>query len=71
MRNDIKEARLKKGLTQTQLADLIGKDQAAVSRYESGALAIDAQTAPLIAKALDMDILAVLYPTQQSKKKAA
>jgi transcriptional regulator with XRE-family HTH domain len=62
MRTDIRKARLAKGLTQAQLAELIGKDQAAISRYESGCLAIDVPTAPLIAQALDMDVLKVLYP---------
>lgn len=71
MRIDIKDARIAKGLTQDQLADQIGKSQAVVSRYESGEIPIDAQIAPLIASALGMNILAVLYGIQASKEKAA
>jgi len=70
MRTDIRNARLKKRLTQAQLGELIGKDQTAVSRYESGLLAIDAATAPEIARALGMDVLSVLYPDKQKLKAA-
>jgi ribosome-binding protein aMBF1 (putative translation factor) len=66
-RNDLKEARIAAGLTQTELAAKIDKTQTVVSRYESGEYAIDVDTAPVLARALSMDVLDVLYP----KKKAA
>jgi transcriptional regulator with XRE-family HTH domain len=61
MREDIRQARLKKGFTQQQIADAIGTRQGTVSRYESGAIPIDAEVAPKLAKILGMRILAVLY----------
>ena len=39
--NLLREMRIEAGLTQTDLAALIGKDQAFVSRYESGQRRLD------------------------------
>jgi transcriptional regulator with XRE-family HTH domain len=66
-RNDLKDARLALGLTQTELGDLVGKTQTVISRYESGESAIDVDAAPLIAAALKIGVLDVLY----QKDKAA
>lgn len=68
-RTDLIEARARKGLTQTQLAALIDAYQGDVSKIEQGKLAITVERAPLIAKALDLDVLAVLYP--QPNRRAA
>ena len=61
-RQDLKDARKARKLTQGQLAEKIGKDQAYVSRIESGGYRVDADVAPLIAKALRMSLMRVLYP---------
>lgn len=73
MRPDLREARSKAGLTQAELGEKIGRDQATVSRYESGGFDVDKDIAPAIAKALGMDLLDVLYPKKPSstKRKAA
>jgi transcriptional regulator with XRE-family HTH domain len=71
MRTDLKDAREAKGFTQREMADKIGKSQGVVSRYETGHYEFDAQTALVIAKVLGMDVLAVLYPKLNGKKKAA
>ena len=67
MRNDLKKARCEKGLTQGDLADKIGKSQSVVSRYESGDSPIDTATAPLIAAALGLSIIEVLYPASEQE----
>lgn len=66
MRNDLKRARIAAGLTQRELADKVGKDQAAISRYEKGKLAPDLGVAPKLAKLLGLPILSVLYPDKQA-----
>lgn len=72
MRIDLKNARVEKGLTQTQLAELIGKDQGIVSRYENGKSTFGADTAKAIAETLGLSVLDVLYPPQtRSRRKAA
>jgi transcriptional regulator with XRE-family HTH domain len=65
MRTDLIEARKAKGLTQTQLADLIGRDQSDVSRYESGKRQVDVDCAPRLAQALGLSIVEVLYGPQR------
>lgn len=75
MRTDIQKARKAKGLTQQQLADAIGRDQATVARYEAGKTDIGKDIALPLSKALDMSVLDVLYPgsskTIRPKRKAA
>lgn len=74
MREDLRKARIAAGLNQAELARLIGKDQGAVSRIESGKQTIDAAAAPLIAAALGIDVLHVLYgpaPTAETREGAA
>ena len=49
---DIAAARKKKGLTQAQLAELVGVDQALVSRWESGRVKPNAESMEKIREAL-------------------
>lgn len=75
MRTDIQQARKAKGLTQQQLAEAIGRDQATVARYEAGKTDIGKDIALPIASALGMSVLDVLYPKQakptRQKREAA
>lgn len=71
MRNDLRDARVKANLTQARLAELIGRDQASISRYESGEAAIGTDIAPVIADALGLSVLEVLYPKQPSSNDRA
>lgn len=73
MRDDLKQARIDAKLTQEELAARVGKDQGAISRYESGKLAPDVQVAPLLAEALRIPLLQVLYGRKYAEpaKKAA
>lgn len=61
MRNDLKDARIALDLTQTQVAELIGKSQSDVSRYESGQTEVDRSAAPKLAAALGLPLIQVLY----------
>lgn len=70
MRTDIRDARLAKGLTQVQLAELLGLQQGDVSKVECGHMRISVEKAPKWAAALDMQIVALLYPPQSDDKAA-
>lgn len=61
MRSDLTTARKAKGLTQGQLANLVGIDQGAISKIEKGDRSISTTLAPRLAHALGLDVLAVLY----------
>lgn len=50
--NRIREARVKKGLTAKQLAEMIGSDRAQVVRWESGKQGMYLESAFALAKAL-------------------
>src|SRR4051794_7340078 len=52
----IREARERRGLTQEALGQLIGRNQHAISHYESGTRAIVVTELPAIAKALQVPI---------------
>ena len=75
MRTDIQQARKAKGLTQRQLAEAIGRDQAAVARYEAGTQEIGKEVAPALSRELGIPLLDVLYPpdpkSSKPKRKAA
>lgn len=71
MRADLKEARKAKGITQAEMALMLGKTQGVISRYETGHYVFDAKTAMQISKILELDVLKVLYPEPASKKKKA
>ena len=62
MRNDLREARIAQKLSQAELAKKIGKDQAYVSRIESGSYKLDLDVAPALSKALRIPLMRVLYP---------
>lgn len=55
----IKGLRKAKGLTQGQLADIAGIDQARVSKIEAGTANAEASTLAAIASALDVEIIMV------------
>lgn len=61
MANVLKIARLSAGLTQQQVADRLGCDQSAVSRYEQGKADVSKELAPKYAELLKIDVLSVLY----------
>ena len=72
MREDLKTARRKAGITQAQLAERVGVTQDVISRYESGKRSVDLDVAPKIAKVLRISVLAVLYsPAERNEQKAA
>ena len=55
----LKTARESKGLTQSALAEKVGKDQAYISRLEAGRVAPQLATLTEIARALDLEIMLV------------
>lgn len=56
----IREARIRQGLTQADVADAIGKQRAAYAQYERGAAAIDMDVWTKIAKVLHLDLAKVM-----------
>lgn len=52
----IKEIRKKKGITQIELAEIIGIDQSTLSRYENGKRKVDIKTAQKIAIAFEVSL---------------
>ena len=50
----VMKARIKKGITQTEFADLVGTKQPAIARIESGYCNIRIRTLNKIAEALDV-----------------
>lgn len=56
----IKEARERKGLSQTELAERLGVTKATVSGYETGASSPTVSTLQKIAKALDIPLKIIL-----------
>lgn len=61
MHSHLREARRRKGLTQAAVALAIGRDQATVSKYESGGSRVDPSVAPKLAEVLGLPVLDVLY----------
>ena len=61
MHSHLRAARIQKGLTQAAVAAAIGRDQATVSKYESGSSKVDQAVAPKLAEVLGIGILEVLY----------
>jgi len=53
----IREARERLGISQDQLAEMVSKDQAAISAYELGKRRIAAVDLPIFAKVLNISIL--------------
>lgn len=59
----LKSARIKKNISQEELASLLGKDQTYVSKYESGIRRLDVVEVFDICKALDInmkDIISIM-----------
>lgn len=52
----LKEAREKKGLTQPELAKLVGKSQSAISYFESGAKTPSGNVSALLSDVLEVSI---------------
>lgn len=52
----LQELRAKRGLSQTQLADMAGIGRAHLSQIENGAVAVRLETLDAIARALDMKL---------------
>lgn len=57
---DVKEARIKKGLTQVELAEQIGISQSAISEIESGDLRPSTSVLVRLADVLDLDLDALV-----------
>lgn len=62
----MKEERIKKGLTQQELADLANVSLKTVKRYESGAKAMQLEVAYNIANALDISLQRLLPANNQN-----
>lgn len=62
----IKDARKRAGLTQEELANLIGVKRSVISKYENGQIEPRFQTIREIANALDITITEFLPPSQYS-----
>jgi transcriptional regulator with XRE-family HTH domain len=56
----LKKARQDKGITQVQLAELLGKPQSFVAKFESGERRLDVVEFARIAKLLDVSALETL-----------
>ncbi|HEV8013517.1 MAG TPA: helix-turn-helix transcriptional regulator [Pontimonas sp.] len=54
----LQQARLEKGLTQMQLAELVGEPQSTISQLESGSATIYLKRLLALAKALDLELTA-------------
>lgn len=73
MRNDLKRAREDAGLTQQDLAAIIGENYASsnICRIEAGEQNVSVEVAPKLAAALGLDVLDVLYPKLSKRGRAA
>ena len=62
----IKEARLRAGLTQTELADRLGKAQSEVARWERGAVLPSLESLRRVVRACGLEIRFELVPEDDS-----
>ena len=62
---EIRTLREKKGLSQSQLAELVGTTQSAIARLEGGRISPSLPTLDRIANALDAELTVSLTDTQQ------
>jgi transcriptional regulator with XRE-family HTH domain len=69
MSDHLRKAREALGLTQAQVAEAIGRDQPAVSRYERGARP-DLSIVPAYAKVLEITEMQVLFGATPSDQAA-
>ena len=65
----IREARIKKNYTQSELGDLIGVSNKAVSRWENGKTQPDIQTLSMLASTLEVSEEDLIYGPSDSEKK--
>lgn len=63
----IKEARELKGLSQTQLGNLIGVKYRQISGYESGSVGLSLETAESLAASLGVPLINLLFPGETPK----
>lgn len=61
----IREARLRAGLTQTQLAERTGRDRSVVARWEQGAVSPSLETLLELVRACGFDLPLELAPYEQ------
>ena len=61
LKNRIRELRIKKGLSQTQLAKMAGTTQNTISSIETGQCGASAYTAALICQALECEFADCFY----------
>jgi transcriptional regulator with XRE-family HTH domain len=62
----IREARLRAGLTQYELAERTGRDRSVIARWEQGAVAPSAETLAELVRACGFDIPLELVPYDES-----
>ena len=62
---EIRALRERKGLSQRQLAELVGTTQSAIARLEGGRISPSLPTLDRIANALDAELTVTLTDTQQ------
>jgi len=66
----IREARLRAGLTQTELAQRAGRDRSVVARWEQGAVAPSVETLVALVRAcgFDLPLELVAYDTEGDRR---
>src|SRR5919204_2474497 len=62
----IREARLRAGLTQAELAERTGRDRSVIARWEQGAVAPSVETLVELVRACGFDLPLVLVPHDTS-----
>lgn len=63
----LRQARVEAGMLQTQLAELLGRKQAFVSKYESGARGLDAVDFLAILDMTGCDVVRVIEEMRKTK----
>lgn len=64
----IREARLRAGLTQQQLADRTGRERSVIARWEQGAVSPSIDNLIAVVHACDFELPLVLVPRDTSRK---
>src|SRR6478736_6599606 len=64
----IREARLRAGLTQAELAERTGRDRSVVARWEQGVVAPSVETLLELVRACDFDLALELHPYDDSRE---
>ncbi|CAN5178914.1 hypothetical protein BH18ACT14_BH18ACT14_10940 [soil metagenome] len=64
----IREARLRAGLTQTELAERTGKDRSVVARWEQGAVAPSIETLVSLVRACGFDLSLELVSFERGRE---